>query len=418
MQKKQRRSLKLGGAAFAALLVISMIAIGVVYAEASSDTPQVDQPMVADRPLATIGNGPIKLMDELRARSSAQGVHPAAGQGDNTIYYEDLTVQSGEIYESDIIVYAGDVVVEDDSQIHGSLVVYSGDVVVEEGATIDGDVIAMSGDAEIAGNIGGAVVVWSGDITLKEGATIAGDVSVMSGDIDRDRGAMVEGNLIVGPKLPKLPPILADLGLDLPGIDLPGQSTIAGAVPAPVNPTRWGNFSLLLLRLVGSTFLTALVVLMTGLVYYLQPAMIERLRSTLTQQKPTNFVIGLLLNIVLTILIMAALGSGSVLLAVCLAPLSLVATLLFLILNTGGWAALSLIVGERLLSYTKITPHALTALLVGATAMTGTITFVWSLGGCMRPVAYIVMLTLTAFGGGSLIVQQLKHRADNETATV
>ncbi len=412
MQQKQRRSLKLGGVAIASLLVISIIAVGIVYGKASAGTLPVQPPTAPARPIANGGNGALALVKALRAHGNAQQTEQKASQGDSTISYEDLTVQSGEIYDTDIIVYSGDVVVEADAQVHGALVIYSGDVVVEEGAIVDGDVIAVSGDAKIAGRIGGAVVVWSGDITLEESATIGGDVSVMSGDIERQSGATVDGNLIVGPKFPKLPPILADLG-----IDLPGQSTIVEAVPPPVAPTRWSKFSQLMLRLLGSTFLTALVVLMTGLVYYLQPAMIVRLRRTLTKQKPTNFVIGLLLNIVLTILIMAALGSGSFMIALCLAPLSLVATLLFLILNTGGWAALSLIVGERLLSYTKVTPHAFTALLVGATVMTGTITFVWSLGGCMRPLAYLVMLTLTALGGGSLIVQQLKSRADNGAAT-
>lgn len=408
MQEKQRRSLKVGGAAIATLLIISLITIGIGYSNVRANPYQASQPAIPPLPLTAVGNRAIALGGSLQAQRSALESTQRAGQGDNTIYYEDLTVQSGEVYENNIIVTAGDVVVEEGGQIHGSLVVYSGDVVVKEGATVDGDVIAMSGDAEIAGQISGAVVVWSGDIILDESATIAGDVSVMNGDIDRQRGATVDGNLIVGPKFPKLPPILADLG-----IELPGQSTIVEAVPPPVAPTRWSNFSQLMLRLVGSTFLTALVVLMTGMVYYLQPAMIDRLRSTLTKQKPTNFVIGFLLNIVLTIFIMAALGSGSVMMAVCLAPLSLVSVLLFLILNTGGWAALSLIVGERLLAYTKVAPHAFTALLVGATVMTGTITFVWSLGGCMRPLAYLVMLTLTALGGGSLIVQQLKSRGDN-----
>jgi cytoskeletal protein CcmA (bactofilin family) len=388
MQQKQRRFLKVGGITIMTVFALFVLAAGVSYARAGSTTPRLDLP------LASVANGPLQLADTLIV------------EGDNTISYEDLTVQSGEIYDNDIIVYSGDVVVEQDGQVHGSLVVYSGDVTIAEGGTVDGDVIAMSGDARIAGQIGGAVVVWSGDITLEGAAIISGDVSVMSGDIERQSGATVAGNVIVGPKFPKLPPILTELGLP----NLPGQSTIVEAAPPTLNPNGWSRVSVLLLRLIGSLFLTALVVLITGLVYYLQPALVERLRATITVQKPTNFVIGLLLNIVLTMLVMLAFSSGSMVIALCLAPLSLVATFLFLLLNTGGWAALSLIVGERLLSYTKFPPHAFTALLIGATAMTGTITFVWALGGCMRPVAYIAMLTLTALGGGTLIVQQFQGK--------
>jgi len=408
MQQKQRRFLKVGGAAIAALLLLALVAVGVVYANANSSALAIDQPPVPDPPLAAIGNGAVELANPLRAKRGPQG--------ESTIYYDDLTVQSGELYSTDIIVYSGDVIVEEAGEIRGSLVVYSGDIVVEEGATIGGDVIAMSGDAYIAGQVNGAVVVWSGDITLAAQATIAGDVSVMSGEIHRESSATVSGNLLVGPKLPPmppLPPLLTELGLDLPG-----QSTIVEAIPPTITPTRWNKFSLLLLRLVGSTLLTAFIVLATGLVYYLQPALIDRLRVTLTKQRATNFIVGFLLNLLLLFLMMLAWRSSSVLIALCLAPLSLVATLLFFVLNMGGWAALSLIVGERLLAYTKLTPHAYTALIIGATVMTGAITFVWSLGGCMRPLAYLVLLTLTALGNGSLIMQQLNKRGDSQEITV
>ncbi len=331
------------------------------------------------------------------------------GQSDSTVYYDDLTVESGEIYAGDIIVYSGDVRLEADSKISGGLVVYSGDIVMEPGALVEGDVIALSGDAQIAGAIRGSLVIWSGDVTLEDGAAVQGDVSVMSGDIERSAAATVAGNIIVGPKLPKLPTFLE--GIDLPNIA--SQSTIIEAAPPTLNASGWNQVGRFVLRIIGAAFMTALVVFITGVVYYLQPTFIQGLRTTIRTQKPTSFVIGLLLNIVLTMLIMAAFGSGSVFTALCLAPLSFVALLLFLILNTGGWAALSMIVGERLLAFAKVTTHQLTALVIGATAMTGTIALVWALGSCMRPVAYLIMLTLTALGGGSLIVQQLqKKRSD------
>ena len=328
---------------------------------------------------------------------------------DSTIYSDDLTVEAGQIFEGDVIIYSGDVRVESEGVIRGALVVYSGDITLDTNAVIGGDVIGMSGDAEIAGDIAGDLVMWSGDIHLEDGAIIRGDVSVMSGEIHRSAEAAILGNIIAGPKLPQLPPLLQELGWDLSA-----QSTIVPNPPA-TNTGSWNRMSRLLLRMIGATFLTAFVVLFTGLIYYLQPTLVHHLRETLTTQKPTSFVIGLLLNIVLMLLIMVAFRSGSVIMTVCLAPVSLIAILLFLILNTGGWAALSLSVGERLLTYLKVEGHPLTALIVGATAMTGTIAFVWALGNFMRPVAFLVMLTLSALGGGALIIMQLQKRSKSES---
>lgn len=327
----------------------------------------------------------------------------------------DVTIAEGEAYVGDLVRYSGDITVESNSRVQGGVVAYSGDVLIEEGAIVEGDIIAVSGDLRIYGEVVGALVVWSGDVAIEDGATVHGDVSVMSGDIDRGAQATVEGNIIVGPKIPPLPPLPGILdGVELP--NFAGNSTINGVAPTVIRAEGWNQVGRFVLRIIGAFFLTALVVFMTGIVYYLQPEFIQGLRSTLTAQKPTSFVIGLLLNVVLTMLILAAFGSGNFFTALCLAPLSFVALLLFLILNTGGWAVLSIIIGERLLAFTKVTVHQLTALLVGATAMTGTIALVWALGSCMRPVAYLIMLTLSALGGGSLIVHQLQKRRTSNVA--
>ncbi|MEZ4614143.1 MAG: hypothetical protein R2867_01325 [Caldilineaceae bacterium] len=126
--------------------------------------------------------------------------------------------------------------------------------------------IGMSGDADIAGDIGGGLIIWSGDIHLEDSAVIGGDVSVMSGNIDRSAGATIHGNIIAGPKLPKLPSFLEEWGLE----NVPVQSTIIEAAP-PAATGAWSQVSRFLFRLIGATFFTAMIVFLTGLVYHLQP---------------------------------------------------------------------------------------------------------------------------------------------------
>ncbi|MEZ4583789.1 MAG: polymer-forming cytoskeletal protein [Caldilineaceae bacterium] len=78
----------------------------------------------------------------------------------------DLTVEPGQVIESDVVLYDGDVDVREEGRIAGNLVVYSGDIVIGAGGAVDGDVSAFSGDVEIDGTVGGNVASWSGDIAL------------------------------------------------------------------------------------------------------------------------------------------------------------------------------------------------------------------------------------------------------------
>ncbi|MEZ4614141.1 MAG: hypothetical protein R2867_01315 [Caldilineaceae bacterium] len=66
--------------------------------------------------------------------------------------------------------------------------------------------------------------------------------------------------------------------------------------------------------------------------------------------------------------------------------------------------------GERILGYLHIETHPLMMLLVGATVATGSITFVWAIGGCMRPAAHLITLTLTALAGGSSRLHRQEQR--------
>ncbi|MCB0065113.1 MAG: polymer-forming cytoskeletal protein, partial [Caldilineaceae bacterium] len=329
---------------------------------------------------------------------------------DSESFYDDVTVESGDVHTGDIILYTGDLRVESGGTVKGAAVVYSGDITIEEGGTVAGDVVGASGDARIAGHIQGNLVIWSGDIALESSATVDGDISVMSGDIHRDRDAEIGGSIIAGPKLPEFPGLLEGFPLRAPELPvLPIGTAVERAVAPPAAPS--GDLSGLtrfVLRLVAASFFTAIVVLITGLAYYLQPTFINRIRTSLTQQRPLGFVVGLLISLLLTMFMLLVLSSKSWFLAICLAPLSILALLLFLILNTGGWAALSLTVGERILAFTKMrTTQPLIPLLIGVTAMTGLLSFVWALGGCMRPVAYLAMLVLTSLGSGALIMQQM-----------
>lgn len=326
----------------------------------------------------------------------------AKGQSFN----DDVVVEEGAAFDEDVVVYAGDVRVKAGGLINGDLVLYSGDVTIDKGGQVTGDVTAISGDADIRGTIGGDLVVLSGDIELAETATVNGDLSVMSGEINRESGATVHGNVVAGRfKLPQLPALLEGL-----------QAPAAPAAPAiETNIQRAGGFGSVILGFVGRVLLAAfgasLIILLTGLVYYVRPDFVQAVQQTLLQQRPLSFAVGLVINLVLTFL------TGVLLITLCLAPVGLAAGLLFAAINLVGWSASSLTVGQWLLRQVKVESQPLVALLIGAVLQTGLLALGWTLGGCLRPITYLAALVVTAFGGGAAVVYWLRLGATSKSDT-
>ena len=330
-------------------------------------------------------------------------------QGDKHAYSEDVVVETGEVFDHDVIVYSGDVTIEEDGLIKGDLVAYSGDVFIEAGGKVQGDVTAVSGDAQIDGGVGGDLVVWSGDIDLAETAQIGGNASVMAGDIHREEGALVQGNLLRGNfSFPQLPPLLESL--QIPAVPALPAAPAAPAMPAVDTAIQrsqdWGGALFGLLgRLFLAAFGSSLIVLLAGLVFYARPTLVQPIEQTLHEQRPLSFAVGLIVNLVLVVLTVLLVAT------LCLAPVGFAVGLLFAAINLVGWSALSLTVGDWLLRRAKLENQPLVALIVGAFVMTGLLAFGWALGGWFRPLAYIITLLVTSFGSGAVIVYWLRMRA-------
>ena len=330
-------------------------------------------------------------------------------QGDKHAYSEDVVVETGEVFDHDVIVYSGDVTIEEDGLIKGDLVAYSGDVFIEAGGKVQGDVTAVSGDAQIDGGVGGDLVVWSGDIDLAETAQIGGNASVMAGEIHREEGALVQGNLLRGNfSFPQLPPLLESL--QIPAVPALPAAPAAPAMPAVDTAIQrsqdWGGALFGLLgRLFLAAFGSSLIVLLAGLVFYARPTLVQPIEQTLHEQRPLSFAVGLIVNLVLVVLTVLLVAT------LCLAPVGFAVGLLFAAINLVGWSALSLTVGDWLLRRAKLENQPLIALIVGAFVMTGLLAFGWALGGWFRPLAYIITLLVTSFGSGAVIVYWLRMRA-------
>ncbi|MCE7981272.1 MAG: polymer-forming cytoskeletal protein [Caldilinea sp. CFX5] len=335
-------------------------------------------------------------------------------QGDKHAYSEDVVVETGEVFDHDVIVYSGDVTVEEDGLIKGDLVAYSGDVTIAAGGKVQGDVTAVSGDVQIDGAVGGDLVVWSGDIDLAETAKIGGNASVMSGAIHREEGAVVQGNLLRGNfSFPQLPPLLESLQLPaIPALPAVPAEPAMPAVDTAIQRSQ--DWSSALFGLLGRLFLAAfgssLIVLLAGLVFYARPALVQTVEQTLHEQRPLSFAIGLIVNLVLVVLTVLLVAT------LCLAPVGLAVGVLFAAINLVGWSALALTVGDWLLRRARLENQPLVALIIGAFVLTGLLSLGWALGGCLRPLAYVMTLLVTSFGSGAVVVYWLRLRATPKTA--
>lgn len=312
---------------------------------------------------------------------------PVQNDGPRNIFSGDFEVEEGQVVNGDVTVYSGDVEVKERGHINGNLTVMSGNVKIDEDAVITGDLLAYSGDVELDGTIRGDLSSLSGNVRLDDAARIEGHLRVVSGALRRDEGATVLGNVIQGPSL---------------------RFPNAPSVPAPISRSNEPSFLSGVLALIGRLFmaalLTALAVLLVGGLYYAKPELIARTRATLREQLALSVVVGVGVN--LTLLFLGLLLA----ITICLLPVALLPMLGLFAVNVVGWAVASQIVGERVVAISRQQAQPVVSLLVGAVALTGVVALLWALGGCFRPLAFLLMLAASSAGTGAVIVPWLNRR--------
>jgi predicted flap endonuclease-1-like 5' DNA nuclease/cytoskeletal protein CcmA (bactofilin family) len=313
-------------------------------------------------------------------------------QGPRQVFGDDLTVEGGQVIEDDVYVYSGDVEVIDGGRITGDLLVFSGNIEIDESSAVDGDVTTYSGNVTVAGHIGGDLANWSGNVKLESTAQVDGDISVVSGNIDREEGASVGGNVAKGPSFRFGSPF-DDGPRARPGVSF--------EPPAPSFLSRIFGF---VGRLLSAALLTAFTMLLVGGLFYMRPQLIADTRRHLKEQLALSAVVGLLANLVLLFL------AGLLAVTICLLPLALLPMLGLLALNVVGWAVASQIVGERIVSASKQAVQPSLTILVGALVLTGVCALLWAMGGCFRPLAFLLVLAVSSLGTGAVMVPWINRR--------
>lgn len=124
----------------------------------------------------------------------AQGPGPGSGR---VMFGTNITIESGEPFEGDLVLFGGNVTIEADAELNGDLVVIGGNILSD-------------------GLLNGDVVVVGGQIKLEETAVVSGDVVLVGGQIQRAEGAEIKGDLVnnVAPQIDipngRVPPVAPD----------------------------------------------------------------------------------------------------------------------------------------------------------------------------------------------------------------
>lgn len=200
----------------------------------------------------------------------AQGPGPGDGR---VVFGSNVTMESGETFEGDLVVFGGNVTIEEDAIMNGDLVVIGGRV--ESDGEVNGDVV----------NVGGQVI-------LNEAAFVSGDVVTIGGQLRRDDGATIRGEVVnnVVPQIDipngNIPPVVPDVPR------VPNVPNVPDYVNASANPfLQFG-------RIFASSLFMALLGVLT--VLFLQERLDKVSQAIVTQPLMTSSI-GLLTIVALVV---------------------------------------------------------------------------------------------------------------------
>jgi len=281
----------------------------------------------------------------------------ASPEDDRIIFGETYTLDSGRI-------------------LNGDLTVIGGIVNIEVDATVDGNIVVIGGLVTIDGTVTGDLTAVGGTVNLEENALVQGDLISPASYINRDPGAVVQGDRIEGWTGP------------LRNFGIPDRITTTPATPRfsvlriANRIGRWIAFSLIM------TGLGALLLL-------IMPKSNEVMVNALEIQPWQMLGFGALTAV--------AMLFGSLILAItiCLIPIVILLGLTFALAVLVGWLTLGYELGKKISqSLFKTTWHPVLSAAVGNLLLyliASGLDLIPCLGG------FLVLVTML-FGLGTVVV--------------
>jgi cytoskeletal protein CcmA (bactofilin family) len=254
--------------------------------------------------------------------------------------------------ESGQIVFGRDVTLESGETVDGDLVVFGGSLMTRADSRIVGDAVVFGGSITIAGQVTGDVTAIGGNVDLAPTARVQGDAVALGGRVQRDAGAQLLGQRV-----------------ETGRFDPARWLSAPGGVGLPFATARAASFDAVaaFLRLFRAA-LTSLIVAVIGLLVVLfLPEHSRVIGGTITDATAASFGTGFLTLIVGVALI------AVLVITICLAPLGLLLALPLVLATLLGWVVTGYILGQRVMPLLKreATPAPYVTALVGVLILTG-----------------------------------------------
>lgn len=290
------------------------------------------------------------------------------------------------------VVMGGDFTLTAGEVLDGDLVVLGGNVTIEEGSLVKGSVFLLGGNASVAGEIEGDLALLGGNMDLRATALVRGDVATLGGNLNRDEGAVVEGDVVSedGVVLP--------FDVNVPEVD--GLDFHFGPFSG-LRPFRF--FSLGINPLLGSillVFQSLVIAALAVLVVMFWPNPTARAAKAVVDQPILAGGLGLLTALVVPVLAIVLVFT------ILLIPVSMVAALALAMAFVFGWIAIGLEVGKRLSEALKWDSHP------AAAAGLGTLLLTFVVGGIARFSCFgsLLVLFVLFLGLGGVILTRFGSR--------
>ncbi len=297
----------------------------------------------------------------------------------------------------DVVVWGQNYTLGRDGKIKGDLSVFGGNVELKEGSKVYGDVTVFGGNVDVYGEVKGDIVVWGGNIELRGGSTVLGDVVSVGGNVIKHDDSDVRGETMSRTGTSGFP-----MHPFMPGM-------------MHHYPRFWGSG---LLQRIGvmfrSAFGTLTTIVLGVLVVVFLPHHTATVAETMIKAPIYSLVNGAAALIVSTVaFLIVSLIAGLLALTICLAPVSLLLFIPFLIVGIAllfGWIAAGLLFGTkvlRTLSNSK-EPNQILAVALGITLL--------SLISSVPCVGWAATLAVVTWSLGAVVYSLFGTRAYDEPA--
>lgn len=305
------------------------------------------------------------------APASAQGPRPRSGGG--VSFGGNTTVESGSSSEGGVW-FGGNVTVRSGGAIDGDSVLFGGNLTVEPGGRVQGDIVLLGGKMDLAGEANGDLVLVGGNVRLKPTAVVKGNIRLQGGNLQRDDGAIVQGdvNRNSGPFIP-----------------------IPSRPPLPFGTVRsnFGAFDFF-----GGIIHAMALAVLGALVVVFFPSPIQRVSETVQHSFAPSFGVGCLTFVIAPVLLLA--------LTITIIGIPIVALLAIVGAAAWylGWITLGYLAGERILQALKVREIAPVLAAVVGVVLLAFVGAVPVLGG-------MVSLLIGTLGLGAVILTRFGTRS-------